>query len=433
MNLEKIEKIKALVTQSSILNSRERGEWLALLEVMDDKQLFELEKILGSGIRDKGPEISKKSSLILNPSSFAKASTFAEATADKSEDKLSLTKKPAQASKPLPPQNVMPIRATPALSHILNLPKGFSSEKPQSSQAAVPNTIGPLPSSEKIDKQGGFLTRLRDILREKELPAPHAGSPLELAAVKKESGREEPSAKSQVPEIGPGKLARKTPPPVPLPPKPKLLFPMATKQKLPPLPILQHQVEPLSKAPVVIAPSLNRPSSQSSGPPSSPVAVSDAYQPGLKSWSKLADSAVRRKEEGAREQKAFTGREKPLVLKPLSSQEQQPSALREPELRNLENLASLTAAQLKTYNASQFVSKTKALMNDFGYHSVMFNLEKSPLYQAYLETGTQLLKDNSAFEKLTDQSSLGHLGEKRYLTREEFEDFADLLMEIQAS
>src|SRR3989344_479332 len=151
MNLDKIEKIKALVRQSAILNARERGEWLALLEVMDDKQLFELEKILGSGIRDKGPEISKKSSLILNPSSFAKASTFAEATADKSEDKLSLTKKPAQASKPLPPQNVMPIRATPALSHILNLPKGFSSEKPQSSQAAVSNTIGPLPSSEKID------------------------------------------------------------------------------------------------------------------------------------------------------------------------------------------------------------------------------------------------------------------------------------------
>ena len=46
MKLDETNKIKSLVNTAAILSASEKAEWLALLDVMNDKQLGELEGIL---------------------------------------------------------------------------------------------------------------------------------------------------------------------------------------------------------------------------------------------------------------------------------------------------------------------------------------------------------------------------------------------------
>jgi hypothetical protein len=56
------------------------------------------------------------------------------------------------------------------------------------------------------------------------------------------------------------------------------------------------------------------------------------------------------------------------------------------------------------------------------------SLEKSPVYKAYLATGLKLLSEETSFEQLAEKSSLSE-----FLTKSQFEKFADLLLKIQAT
>lgn len=125
MQTAQIEKIESLINTSAILTASEKTEWLALLGLMNDKQLLELEKILSS-------------------------------------------------AKPLashPPQ-------MPKLSHIVNLPK-LPADFIKAGDGPTPPAPRP-PQGGEEKKPSSFASKLKAIFQEKELPA---GQPeLELSA-----------------------------------------------------------------------------------------------------------------------------------------------------------------------------------------------------------------------------------------------------------
>jgi hypothetical protein len=67
----------------------------------------------------------------------------------------------------------------------------------------------------------------------------------------------------------------------------------------------------------------------------------------------------------------------------------------------------------------------KRLAKNFGYYEVIFHLEKSPMYKAYISTGSKLLETSKS---LDESGSKAHTG----LDKQKFEKVADLLREIQA-
>ena len=83
MNNQDLEKIRALVKTSTILSPEERAEWLALLEVMDDKQLGELEKILTAPKNPQMPNASGMADSKLTGSGKDKLFTFTKGMAEK--------------------------------------------------------------------------------------------------------------------------------------------------------------------------------------------------------------------------------------------------------------------------------------------------------------------------------------------------------------
>jgi len=66
-NDQKTENLRANITSSVLLTDHEKGDWLNLLELMNDKQVGELEEILKSSVtapaKQKGPELSHISNL----------------------------------------------------------------------------------------------------------------------------------------------------------------------------------------------------------------------------------------------------------------------------------------------------------------------------------------------------------------------------------
>jgi hypothetical protein len=96
---------------------------------------------------------------------------------------------------------------------------------------------------------------------------------------------------------------------------------------------------------------------------------------------------------------------------------------------NLEELSDLAAIDNKLFQASDFeqlVAKIRKLVKKHGYFEVIFNLEKSPLYQNYISTGQEVLSKGTGFEQLS-------YGSKGFLNRQQFEKLADLLRQIQVA
>lgn len=198
MNSQQAEKIKSLIASSPILSPQERAEWLQLLELMDDKQLAELEKILGNRKQESGSMNYESGS--------------------RKPDSQGLVKKQAPISAPAPD-----LRQKPRLSHIVNLPNNFEQKTgnaaprpffPLKQGVAVP-TASAATVKEKQDSK--FLGKLKSIFSEKELTAGKPESPLELAEGKQApAGQSQTAAPSrpalpQQPAIIPPKL--KVPPP----------------------------------------------------------------------------------------------------------------------------------------------------------------------------------------------------------------------------
>ncbi len=92
------------------------------------------------------------------------------------------------------------------------------------------------------------------------------------------------------------------------------------------------------------------------------------------------------------------------------------------------NVASdLLSLKLKDFpeNHPAFSNQIKALVKNIGIHEVMAQLEQSPLYKAYLKTGTDALSQKYNFSENSES-------ETDYMNLDQFEGFADLLMQVQA-
>jgi hypothetical protein len=101
-----------------------------------------------------------------------------------------------------------------------------------------------------------------------------------------------------------------------------------------------------------------------------------------------------------------------------------------PGLNKPEELAGISLRQLQSLTVEDLSSKFGELAENYGYHNTMVKLESSPLFQTYINTGTKLLDEDLTFEQLQEKSKADYL---KYLSRSEFEKFADFLMKIQAA
>lgn len=377
MNQQQTEKIKLLVQTSAILSPSEKAEWLALLELMNDRQLMELEKILQSGSRNQA---------------------------------LSQPVRPPVSAGLKP---VSPAAQTPKLSHILNLPKIGQSDNRTigQSQAAKPNlqlqkdlvnrlqamqepqsgfgpsiSVGTFRPSAAV---GTFGQKLKAMFAEKELSAPPLRSG--PSARKPELSPGKPAAPLELPEPPPEESALHAfNLPVPKPkPKPQFFPPAGPKSAL----------VNIGPAPV----KAKTPESRS------------GFAPGI-NFPKASEQAKRENLAAIREHIL----ERPKAEKPAEPAKPAPAK---------EGLASLTLADLalldikvmRENDYNSLFKKIKDFTGLYGYHETLFNLEKSPLYQAYIKSGSQALAQASGFE---------HLG-PGCLTRQQFEKFVDLLRQIQ--
>lgn len=143
MNFQHAEKIRNLINQSEILTAVEKAEWLGFLELMNDKQLLELEEILS------GSQKTEHTSIVTPV-----LKTSVKNLPDPNQQGKPIThylshEEPKAAVK----------SQLPHLGHILNMP-------------SVPKkTEAKLPEAKTIKSKTGFFQRLSNIFQEKELPS----------------------------------------------------------------------------------------------------------------------------------------------------------------------------------------------------------------------------------------------------------------------
>ena len=404
---EKIIKLKALINSSPLLNPAERAEWLALLEVMNDKQVVELERILASSkqtaVSRKQEETRERSNI---PSTSPGLATPKSAS-DFGEPRL----RPPSPSLGEGDIEKAMRQQMPKLSHIMNLPKFQSA--PQISRQPLPGS--PKPASVAAvsqpvagEKLGGFFQKIQSMLAEKELPAgkqdnqriTRPQSP--LAPV--EGGQGELENQKALTSAAPASISQSQNPN------------LSSKTQTPPtVPKPKAPILPTEAPPVMAKPGLTAALQKKPEPPSG------LHIPQTAQAEKNAALAAIKQHQKTLGSPASTSAS---LGGPVASLPNLPK--KQSELRTLEDLAGLTMEQLKNSDINALAQKIRPLAQKFGYFDVVFNLEKSPIFKAYITTGQKLLTDQVDFTELQMKSRPGE-----YLGRTEFEKFADLLMKIQ--
>lgn len=379
MSTTKVENIIGLINSSPILSPAERADWLALLGLMNDKQLLELEKILSENQKSDIGTVSRRAAPSDDRGGSWKVGSEALSAVQRAISASSQANiKPLASSPSLSPQTPQ----MPKMSHIINLP-------------TFKQPSAPLPVKPPVEKKSSiFASKLKAIFKEKELPAGHPEFELELAE------KSLPSEHSSQIAVGKKMDARLTQESKKPPVIPKPFFPLAEK----PATGLATDKPLLSKPPVIPRPSAKTPAS-----------------PGFASGINLPEVTEAGKNQslvGVKEDLQSTG----TVLKEI----RQPIAIKEPVLNVLEDLTKLVPEEIQVSALDSMVAKIKQLIGRYGYFEAVFNIEKSKIYKDYINTGAKLLTGQTDFETLTEQG-------EGYLTREQFEKFTDLLAKIQAS
>lgn len=386
MNPQQTEKITQLIKTSSILSSAERGEWLLLLDLMNDKQVWELERILES-VKPKTEALS-----------FSKP-----APALKEQAKTQPTQQTTQSN----------IASALHLGHILNLPK-----VQEGVQASQPVKLGPLNqlargsgtlSFKEAVKSKSFLGKLKAILSEKELTPGRQDiiKELELPSVIKPS-QAEPKKIVQPAQL----IVKKSPPIVPRPkvkPEPsvsKFVFPTIRFEK----PIVQSVKPVVAQTQIFIEPKTEVKAKQ----PQENRPIASSGQKGLEKWPKFVSKPVQNQVAPAQPEASRI----PLGLSKTDVHFQKI------KIDNLKDLTNLTIKDLRLGQSADLMKQFFKLVKDFGYYDTIFNLEKSPLYKSYIKTGINVLEQKMDFDTANNMS-------EEYLTRNQFEQFTDLLRQIQ--
>ncbi len=99
-------------------------------------------------------------------------------------------------------------------------------------------------------------------------------------------------------------------------------------------------------------------------------------------------------------------------------------------IKNLEDTRKINVATFRSLGAEGVQEVLNKLCEKFGYFSLQFALEHSPLYQTYLIVGSKSLKGAQTFDQT--KAELDSKG-KSYLTKEEFEQVSDILQKLKNS
>jgi hypothetical protein len=224
------------------------------------------------------------------------------------------------------------------------------------------------------------------------------------------------------------------PAPTSAPVPPKNDMPTPRPPVAPPLTHISNLPSGIAQMPS--APRPNRPASSLNYPPPRPQAV---RTDSLKQWeNKLKRSLEEKELPKPPEEKSLSAApqaapkpvppvsrpmpppRQPAIERPVPAESALPVQITEPK-----DVSQLTVGNMKSMSGS-LAETLKQMVARSNYFEVLFYLEKSPLYQAYLETGREALSDSSsAFPS-------GKEG-KNFLTKGEFEAFSDLLKSIQIS
>jgi hypothetical protein len=540
MQTDHYQKIQNLVKTAGILSAAEKNEWVDLMDLMNDRQLLELEKILASSSSFAKASADKQQSAISSQqNAFNQKIRRPELTGkDLTELRAPLSVPKPPVPKPSLPKN-LPIaqEAGPGLSftppqfsavakglggkaetqnktgqdenttktgagfkHILNFPKtvGFEAGKDLLSK-----TFPPKVESQQIKtpkKESAFLTKLKAIFAEKELPpgilpkTSPAKPPIPLAPLKKvEAG---PALKKFTPEKPPEKKPERDNITINLnfqspgdlanvpglekvgqelkdilgradrggnvsSPAPKVSVPAVLPQ-IPKTPPVILEIKPEGSSPMSGqiregSPEANFAKTRTSNltiqaekVSISPL-LSKAREDNLASLAALSDKDIQALGKKQAQAKKYGEDEnvapglnffeasptEPLAGKPLAAYEKPfPAFVKKSakiilfekpgddmRLETLKDASELSVADLKQHAVGTFFRKLQRLSVQSGWHEAVFNLEKSPLYKAYVNTGAQLLKNQANFEKIPVQG-----GSAEQLDRKDFEQFTDLLI-----
>lgn len=359
MTDEQKQHLTQLIKTSPILNAQEREEWLMLLELMNDKQVGELERILAPA--------------------------------------------PAVVPKPAPARPVAP--ASLPMKHIVNMPKAAPTAP--TAQAKPDKTFSK------------FAEHLNQILAEKDLPVGEK-APLDL-----------PKGEAKV-------SAPVAPKPVPPQPQPQqqpkssiydimpvvVEQPIYLKKTLPPkmASASSEDSDSFVQSPEVSGKIINKildsekrtlPTVNEPEPAMADLTDIESLKikpkgtPGLQNNSQLFQSAVMRPATSASAEVAS----QPAELSP------------EIKLEEPADAAELTLSGWRQENPLAFINRLKKIVAKRGYYEVIFNLQKSPLYSAYIDSGLKSLAAAAG-------QNFEALGEN-YMSKKQFEDFTDLLRELQ--
>ncbi len=396
-----VDKIKAMVRSSALLDAAERTEWLQLVDLMNDKQLLELQRILQAAE-------DRQKAIDIRPT----------------------TVQPA-AAKPTPSAQAM------HLSHILNLPKDVRGMqgKPAGAAPARPTETASAAQPQRppiaADKPGKSLS-LKDFLNEKELPPGHPENELEIPAHfdgQNSSGTVKPgpaampvkptlpSSVTRQPGMSlsdkpapakteqTGKLA--VAPLIPAPPTPKQ---PVTKPEVADHPMVIKSVEEINalKSPAAKAASQEQ----------------AAVRPGIKDTKIYLDAKLSAPKPVHVDLAADVG----LPADQSAAARAAQAAATGNQLKTLDDIQKLTPPVWRAYPPGEFLDRIKGLVIRYGYHDVIFNFERSPLHQSYIDTGLKILHGRVSFEALGEE-----VPGAQYLSRQEFEKLVDVLRQIQAA
>lgn len=100
-----------------------------------------------------------------------------------------------------------------------------------------------------------------------------------------------------------------------------------------------------------------------------------------------------------------------------------------PELNGPEDLPKITVRTLRDLGAAELKARVQACIQRADYFETVFLLEKSPLYRMYVSIGKIMLESHLTFEVIAQACQERNL---EYLTRQEFEDIADLMSGIRS-
>jgi hypothetical protein len=434
MDIQDLTKIKQLINTAPILSAPEKGEWLVLIDLMDEKQLKELEKILTSPSKiAKLLNVQPVKPVDVKPPVIQKAPVIPPAPINKPEpEKVLPVVKPLDSSKPIASLAQAPkIPQMPKLSHIMNVPKAGGAQADQIknllSQTKINAPIGISPASLVrkllnkstptlvVKKEIDFRKKLDKTVHEKELPAakevlefpkPPVPKPKSLLAIAP------PQVIAPVKSVIVPPVAEKKP----IPSLPKISLPISTPVKLP------EVKSPLaaSAAPKPFLPLKPLPKMATQLKPLADLKTGPAFTPGLNIQRGTTKTT----------QDTLDNIKQHLQTKASIAVSTPPKAVVDQNIpmASLKDLIQLNASAIEIWDLDLMVSKIRSLIGQFGYFDVIFSIEKSELYKVYIDTGLKMLTAQVDFEQLSLKMKPGE-----FLEKKEFEKFTDLLSMIQAS